>query len=91
MIVIADTSPLNYLIRLGHSDLLREIYGRVLVPPAVLTEMKHPEAPAEVRAWACQPPAWLEVMQVQQVDASIPAELGIGEREGDQSCPRGPG
>jgi len=60
MIVIADTSPLHYLIRLGHADLLREIYGRVLVPPAVLMERKHPEAPPEVRAWACQPPAWLE-------------------------------
>jgi hypothetical protein len=56
VIVIADTSPLNYLIRLGHSDILREIYGRVLVPCAVLIEMKHPEAPPEVRAWACQPP-----------------------------------
>lgn len=81
MIVIADTSPLNYLIRLGHSDLLREIYGRVLVPSAVLMEMKHPEAPPEVRAWACQPPAWLEEIQVQKVDATIPAGLGIGERE----------
>jgi predicted nucleic acid-binding protein len=81
MIVIADTSPLNYLIRLGHSNLLREIYGRVLAPPAVLMEMKHSEAPPEVRAWACQPPAWLEEMQVQRVDASIPAVLGIGERE----------
>jgi predicted nucleic acid-binding protein len=55
MIVIADTSPLNYLIRLGQSDLLRNIYGRVLVPRAVLTELKHPEAPAEVRAWASAP------------------------------------
>jgi predicted nucleic acid-binding protein len=35
MIVIADTSPLNYLIRLGQSDLLRNIYRRVLLPPAV--------------------------------------------------------
>jgi predicted nucleic acid-binding protein len=50
MIVIADTSPLNYLIRLGHSDLLQVIYGRVLVPPAVLMEMKHRESPHEVRA-----------------------------------------
>lgn len=81
MIVIADTSPLNYLIRLGHSEVLREIYGRVLVPPAVLAEMKHAEAPPEVRAWACEPPAWLEETPVQQLDKSIPAELGTGERE----------
>lgn len=81
MIVIADTSPLNYLIRLGYSDLLREFYGRVLVPPAVLIEMKHAEAPPEVRAWACQPPSWLEEIEAQQIDTSIPVELGAGERE----------
>ena len=81
MIVIADTTPLNYLIRLGHSDLLREFYGRVLVPPAVLIEMKHAEAPPEVRAWARQPPEWLEEIEVQHIDKSIPVELGAGERE----------
>jgi len=40
MIVVADTSPLNYLIRLGRPYVLREIYGRVLVPRAVLVEMQ---------------------------------------------------
>jgi predicted nucleic acid-binding protein len=42
MIVVADTSPLNYLIRLGHPNVLHKIYGRVLVPHAVLIEMQHP-------------------------------------------------
>jgi len=50
MIVVADTSPLNYLIRLGHPEVLRDIYGRVLVPHAVLIELRHPEAPPEVSA-----------------------------------------
>lgn len=81
MIVIADTSPLNYLIRLGHPDVLREIYGRVLVPHAVLTEMQHPDAPPEVRAWASAPPAWLEHKQVEQLDETLTSELGAGERE----------
>jgi predicted nucleic acid-binding protein len=81
MIVIADTSPLNYLIRLGQSDLLQNIYGRVLVPRAVLIELKHPEAPAEVRVWASAPPAWLEETQPQQLDTSLSLELGAGERE----------
>jgi len=53
----------------------------VLVPHAVLMEMQHPEAPAEVRAWASAAPAWLEAMQVRQLDASLAAELGVGERE----------
>ena len=76
MIVVADTSPLNYLIRLGHPDVLQKIYGRVLVPRAVLIEMQHPEAPSEVRAWASAPPVWIEERQVQQIDGSLAAELG---------------
>jgi predicted nucleic acid-binding protein len=81
MIVVADTSPLNYLIRLGHSESLLKIYGRVLVPRAVLTEMQHPDAPSEVRAWAFAPPPWLETMHAQQLDTSLASELGDGERE----------
>jgi predicted nucleic acid-binding protein len=81
MIVVADTSPLNYLVRLGHPDVLHEIYGRVLVPGAVLIELQHLDAPPEVRAWASAPPAWLEVRQVEQIDGSLAAELGAGERE----------
>jgi predicted nucleic acid-binding protein len=81
MIVVADTSPLNYLIRLGHPNVLHKIYGRVLVPRAVLIEMQHPEAPAEVRVWASAPPPWLEERLVEQVDENLAAELGVGERE----------
>ncbi len=81
MIVVADTSPLNYLIRLGRPEVLREIYGRVLAPRAVLVELQHPEAPPEVRNWASAPTAWFEAMQVQKLDASLAAELGAGERE----------
>ncbi|MGO9897565.1 MAG: DUF3368 domain-containing protein [Bryobacteraceae bacterium] len=81
MIVVADTSPLNYLVRLGHSDILPSTYGRVLVPRAVLTEMRHAEAPKEVRAWALAPPEWLEQVEVARIDPSLAAELGAGERE----------
>ena len=81
MIVVADTSPLNYLIRLGFPELLHAIYGRVVVPDAVLTEMQHPEAPGEVRAWAASPPTWLEPVRVSRMDGTLPLELGPGERE----------
>jgi predicted nucleic acid-binding protein len=81
MIVVADTSPLNYLIRLGNPQILKDIYGRVLVPSAVLIELRHPQAPAEVRAWTFNPPTWLEEKQVQEIDATLPVELGAGERE----------
>lgn len=80
MIVVADTTPLNYLIRLDLSNILREVYGRVLVPSAVLVEMQHPEAPDEVRAWATTPPNWIEQAQVRHLDETLAADLGPGER-----------
>jgi predicted nucleic acid-binding protein len=39
--VVADSSPLNYLNRLGHPDGLQEIFGPVLAPDSVLIEMQH--------------------------------------------------
>jgi len=42
MIVVADTSPLNYLILIGHIDVLETIYGEVVIPPAVQDEMLDP-------------------------------------------------
>jgi len=35
MIVVADTSPLNYLIQIECVYLLPELYGEILVPAAV--------------------------------------------------------
>jgi hypothetical protein len=40
MIVIADTTPLNHLILIEQIDLLRALYGRVIVPQAVLSELQ---------------------------------------------------
>ena len=33
MIVVADTSPLNYLVLIGAVDILEPLYTRVVVPP----------------------------------------------------------
>ena len=35
MIVISDTSPINYLLQIGLIGLLPELFGRVLIPNAV--------------------------------------------------------
>jgi len=40
VIVVADASPLHYLILIEHVHVLPALYGRVLVPPAVVTELK---------------------------------------------------
>jgi predicted nucleic acid-binding protein len=81
MIVVADTSPLNYLILLRQVDLLHDLFGEVLVPYGVLEEMQHPDAPDAVRNWAANPPSWMEPRRVEDVSDNINPALGRGERE----------
>lgn len=45
MIVVADTSPINYLILIRQINLLQQLYAQILIPSAVLKELKHPAAP----------------------------------------------
>jgi predicted nucleic acid-binding protein len=61
MLVVADTSPINYLVLIEQIDILPRLYSRVMIPPAVLAELAHPAAPNLVREWAGNHPAWLEV------------------------------
>ena len=44
MIVIADTSPLNYLVLIGEVDLLQKLFFRVLIPEGVLAVRVGPGA-----------------------------------------------
>jgi len=59
MIVIADTTPLNYLVLIDRADLLPQLFGLVLIPPAVFNELKQPETSELVRDWVANPPSWL--------------------------------
>ncbi|SRR5712691_3294670 len=82
MLVVADTSPINYLVLLEHTALLPALYTRILLPPAVVTELQDPEAPEEVRVWVADLPAWCEVRQpVPLGETETLAHLGAGERE----------
>lgn len=60
-LVVSDTTPLNYLVLIGHIDVLPRLFGNLLVPPAVIHEMRHPKAPSAVSAWAGNLPSWIEV------------------------------
>src|SRR5437016_4785963 len=83
MIVIADTSPINYLIRIGEIEVLPKLYGRILVPASVCDELKASRAPEAVRLWVGQPPAWVEVCATTRTPdlALLKADLEIGERD----------
>jgi predicted nucleic acid-binding protein len=61
VIVISDTSPLHYLVMIGHIEVLPKLYGQVICPPEVVAECLHPHTPAPVRVWASLLPTWLQV------------------------------
>jgi predicted nucleic acid-binding protein len=77
MIVVADTSPLNYLILTESVHVLPMIFGGVRTTTAVINELLHPKSPEAVRTWASTPPKWLTVQDPARIDASL--KLGVGE------------
>ena len=80
MIVVSDTSPLNYLILVKGVDVLHTLYGTVCLPEAVERELKAPEAPAPVRDWIMAPPSWLEIRKISTtIESGL--QLHAGERE----------
>lgn len=79
-VVVSDTTPLHYLILIRQESILETLYGHVLVPPAVLDELEHPGAPAEISRWAAEPPAWLSVETPRQIRTEF-GSLGLGERQ----------
>ena len=76
MIVVSDTSPLNYLILLKKDHILPGLFGAVVVPPAVVTELARKESPEPVQAWLLAPPAWLRVQTPQQAEAALDLDPG---------------
>ncbi len=81
MIVVSDTTPLHYLIQIGEIDILRELFGQVIIPQAVFDEMQREKTPQEVKAWIDARPTWLEVRQADRSIFIPKKRLGDGERE----------
>jgi predicted nucleic acid-binding protein len=81
VIVVADTSPLRYLILIEHVHVLPALYGHVVVPPAVIVELNQERTPDLVKTWLSTMPDWLHVQAPRQALTSPPTVLGAGERE----------
>ena len=82
MIVVADTSPLNYLVLLGEVEILPKLFGHVVVPAAVRDELRSMHAPATVQAWIVSPPGWVQIHVVSSEDLEAVSEaIDRGERE----------
>lgn len=81
MIVVADTSPINYLILIDQIEILEVLYGKILIPHAVHEELLNLKAPSSVRTWAKNPPGWLEILSPStQLHPPLP-RLDRGEAE----------
>jgi predicted nucleic acid-binding protein len=81
MIVVADASPLNYLVLIDQIGLLPTLYQQVLIPEAVLAELRRPRAPKSVGLWITSPPPWLEVCAVHGAPDENLLTLDPGERD----------
>jgi predicted nucleic acid-binding protein len=75
VIVVSDTSPLTSLIAIGRTEILRRLFGEILVPPAVETELLrfHDSLPDYIQV---RPVA--DVARVAELSACVdPGEAGF--------------
>ena len=79
-VVVADTSPLNYLILIEAIDLLLRLYERIIIPTGVLAELIDDSAPGPVKEWAMKLPQWVEVRSAPPTNDPSLAFLDQGER-----------
>lgn len=80
MIVVSNTSPINYLILIEQITLLPQLFQQITIPQAVYDELVDAAAPPPVQAWIAQPPTWLKVQSVSQASDAIIDLLDPGER-----------
>jgi len=74
-VIVSDATPLNYLVEIGAADVLPQLYGRVIIPPAVRAELNHAKTPKALREWLSKSPAWLEVVAPSIIPPAALTEL----------------
>src|SRR5258708_15895431 len=79
-VVIADTSPLNFLMLIEAIDLLPRLYKKIIIPDEVLGELIDDGAPGQVREWAMKLPQWAEVRSAPPANDAALSFLDQGER-----------
>ena len=81
-LVVSDTSPLTNLAAIGHFDLLRQLYGTLLIAEAVWSELN-----AEGRQWpgrdevATAPWIQRRIPENRALVAALRQDLDLGEAE----------
>jgi len=70
-VVVADATPLHYLILVDAAEILPRLFGAIHIPTEVHNELTHSATPATVKGWMLRKPEWL----------TIHPSLGRGEDE----------
>lgn len=83
MIVVADSSPVNYLVLIDEIDVLAHLFGAVIIPGAVASELGSDDAPDIVRKWIDDAPNWVRVAEVDESELTAldESQLHLGELE----------
>jgi len=81
MVVVADSSPLNYLLLIDVIQILPELFGQIFIPEAVYRELQRAATPPKVADWMSRPPSWLRVEKASPLCDEELEKLGAGERE----------
>lgn len=61
LVVVADTSPVNYLLETGYIDILPGLYGHVIIPATVHRELLSRGSSERLREWASALPGWVSI------------------------------
>ncbi len=82
MIVVSDTSPLSSLLQINSIYLLKSIYGKIILPNAVMDELNRLESKG-IDLSAIKNADWIEVKSVHDFNAveNLMLELDRGESE----------
>jgi predicted nucleic acid-binding protein len=80
VIVVADASPIHYLVLIEVVDVLQPLYTHVVVPESVAQELKQTAAPEGIQRWIVAPPDWCEVRPDPPSDPALEKFLDRGER-----------
>jgi len=79
--VVCDTSPICYLILIGETGLLPQLFGSVTIPTGVKDELMAEQNHSLIQAWIAASPDWVTIQLAPQLIDNLPTKLGRGERE----------
>jgi predicted nucleic acid-binding protein len=83
MIIVSDTTPISELAKVERLDLLPNLFGEVVVPQAVFTELQTGNHPAA--QWIANEIPWLVVVPVENqalvAELQQSSHLDLGESE----------